>query len=220
MRYPNAVGGSRELQAERESPTVGVVAVVDSVALYRLGISSSLRDLGFEVEEPADVLAWAFEDDHSIVVMTLRTPEDWDRLVKLKAVHPAAAAVVIVPGLRRETYRRALSSGAGNVLPEHAAVDEILDAVLASAQRKTVLPAEVAQSFANGHGSDPDPSPVEPREVEWIRALASGLTVAGLAHKVGYSEREMYRLLRRLYHRLGCESRSGALVAAAQLGLI
>ncbi len=55
-------------------------------------------------------------------------------------------------------------------------------------------------------------------ELAWLRFLASEETVADLAKRIGYSEREMYRRLRRLYSRVGASGRMGALLRVAPLG--
>jgi DNA-binding CsgD family transcriptional regulator len=44
--------------------------------------------------------------------------------------------------------------------------------------------------------------------------------VGELAESVGYSERAMYRQLRRLYERLGATNRTEALLQALRRGLI
>jgi DNA-binding CsgD family transcriptional regulator len=59
---------------------------------------------------------------------------------------------------------------------------------------------------------------ISDREIEWLRTLAAGSTVARLAEGVGYSERAMFRLLRDLYQRLGVKSRTEALMLAQQQG--
>ncbi|HEX8630188.1 MAG TPA: hypothetical protein VF755_18680, partial [Catenuloplanes sp.] len=58
------------------------------------------------------------------------------------------------------------------------------------------------------------------REVSWLRALVDGVTVASLARAVGYSQREMYRVLASLYARLGADNRTGALLHADRWGLL
>jgi DNA-binding CsgD family transcriptional regulator len=50
--------------------------------------------------------------------------------------------------------------------------------------------------------------------------LATGMTVAQLAAKAGYSERAMFRLLRSLYVRMGAKNRTEALIRAYEHGWI
>ena len=57
-------------------------------------------------------------------------------------------------------------------------------------------------------------------EMRWLESLARGTPVMTLARDVGYSRSDMHRLLRRLYRKLGAESKEEALVRAAQWGLL
>jgi DNA-binding NarL/FixJ family response regulator len=57
-------------------------------------------------------------------------------------------------------------------------------------------------------------------EQAWLRRLAAGGTVAGLARGCGYSEREMYRRLSDMYSRLGARTRTEALLLAERFGLL
>lgn len=55
-------------------------------------------------------------------------------------------------------------------------------------------------------------------EIEWLRAFARGARTAELAAAEGRSEREFYRILRRLWERLGVDSRTEAVALAARMG--
>jgi DNA-binding NarL/FixJ family response regulator len=90
----------------------------------------------------------------------------------------------------------------------------------AAVRRRTLLPRRIAFEVANANGAKSPAVKLSAQETQWIRGLASGVTVAELADRVGYSERELYRLLKRLYTRLGVERRSEALVRAGTLGLV
>lgn len=57
-------------------------------------------------------------------------------------------------------------------------------------------------------------------EIQWLRALSRGVRVADLAVGSGYSERAMYRELRKLWDRLGVANRPQGLARAARLGLL
>jgi DNA-binding CsgD family transcriptional regulator len=57
-------------------------------------------------------------------------------------------------------------------------------------------------------------------ELTWLRSLAAGETVTELSLSLGYSERELYRRLRRLYTRMGASGRTDALLRAVRWGLL
>lgn len=51
---------------------------------------------------------------------------------------------------------------------------------------------------------------VQPAELEWLRALATGDTVGEIAAHAGWPERSMHRHLASLYRRLGVRNRNKA----------
>ena len=53
-----------------------------------------------------------------------------------------------------------------------------------------------------------------------INGLAAGATVAELAEGAGYSEREMFRILKQLYAALGVENRTQAIIWATRHGIL
>lgn len=55
-------------------------------------------------------------------------------------------------------------------------------------------------------------------EIEWLRALARGERTAEIADRAGHSERDFYRVLRRLWARIGVASRGEAIGLASQMG--
>lgn len=73
----------------------------------------------------------------------------------------------------------------------------------------------VADHFAPGVVDD-----FSDAEIQWLRALSDGIRVADLAVRSGYSERAMYRELRKLWDRLGVANRSQGMLRAGRLGLL
>jgi len=61
---------------------------------------------------------------------------------------------------------------------------------------------------------------LSPEAIEWFRDLAAGDDISVVARRAGYSEREMYRRLRRAYVQLGVTSRTSALIALARMGYL
>ena len=82
-----------------------------------------------------------------------------------------------------------------------------------------MLPIEVVRVLASPEepASTASETP-SPREISWLQTLASGLTVAQLADRAGYSERAMYRLLHGLYAKLNAKTRTEALLRARERG--
>jgi DNA-binding NarL/FixJ family response regulator len=153
-----------------------------------------------------------------------RTPvlvtDDTDAAARLRAealaASPDTGYVVLVADPDPARYRQLLASGT-SALPSDSTDDDVVLAVEAATRAFACLP--VTAVCAAG-GADGDPPAVSRREVSWLRALSAGETVAGVARTAGYSQREMYRLLRDLYGRLGADNRTEALLRADRLGLL
>jgi DNA-binding NarL/FixJ family response regulator len=194
------------------------VAVLDPLPLFQRGVVEALTSDETLVEVPADVRAWAARGGRRVVILTLAAPADWELLGQL------GRETLVIALLEENTGPssiRALRLGAGSVVARNATsavLRRALDAVLAG---EVVLSRSVVQallSSSRSAESTASPRILDDAEVLWLRQLASGVTVARLAASAGYSERAMYRLLNRIYDRLGVTNRTEALIKANAYG--
>ena len=95
----------------------------------------------------------------------------------------------------------------------------IVEAVRSAAVGRFLVPEFARQALAQVDLRR-DAPPLGPTEVQWLRRLGTGVTVAALAQEAAYSEREMYRLLARIYQGLGARTRTQALLIAQRCGLL
>lgn len=128
------------------------------------------------------------------------------------------AVVVLVDSATPEACAQALRAGVTGILTADDAPDHVVTVLQCAARGQTVLPREVVQDLCRP-ATLPAPA-LTPVEQAWMRRLASGGTVAGLARSCGYSEREMYRRLSGVYLRLGARTRTEALLLAERFGLL
>jgi DNA-binding NarL/FixJ family response regulator len=98
-------------------------------------------------------------------------------------------------------------------------LDLVVEAVLLALEQRTVLPTPVARDLVFAP-AEPATAELSVDERHWLRSLADGRTIAEIAEDAAYSRREMHRLLRGIYGRLGVENRSQALVSAARQGIV
>jgi DNA-binding NarL/FixJ family response regulator len=193
------------------------VAVVDRAPAYRRGLELAFSEAGYRVEHPADMGRWAEAAGIRALVATCRSASEARRLALARARGADTVAVALLGEESSAAYREVLETGVESAVARDASLDRIVEVVGAALGRRTVLPTEVARSLARG-GQDEDG--LEDQHADWLRALARGATVGELAESVGYSERAMYRQLRRLYERLGATNRTEALLQALRRGLI
>lgn len=198
-------------------PTGVRIAVIDRAPAYRRGLELALSEAGYQVEQPTDMGRWAEAPGARAVVATCRSGSDARRLALVRARGTDTIAVALLGEESSVAYREVLETGVESAVARDASLDRIVEVVGAAVDRRTVLPTDVARSLARGGQADEG---IEKDQAEWLRALARGTTVEELAESVGYSERAMYRQLRRLYERLGARNRTEALLQAVRRGLI
>ncbi len=183
-----------------------------------------LRDLG-ELQEhlttagPARAAACGTRVVPTTVVLTTLAAARATAHLLQRCAGPRAVLVVLLDDPGPAHHVEALRAGARGVAHAGAPLDDLLAVVTAAAHGFTVLPAPVAralcQPLVSGRVHD-----VPAEERGWLRQLARGVSVAELAVRSCYSEREMYRLLNRAYQRLGAANRTEALLAAQRAGLL
>ncbi len=187
--------------------------------MFRRGVAAALSSLGHLVEEPADAVAWLRERPDGMVLLTLHSAEDLDRLTALCRLRPRPLVVALPSGNVSSLGVRAMRAGARSVLARAATVPALQRAVSATLEGEAVMPADVADLLvAERGGRPPRLSAPSAQQVAWLRRLADGWTVARLASDTGYSERAMYRLLQTLYQQIGVSTRLNAIILAHEEG--
>lgn len=192
--------------------------LVDPSPAYRSGLAAALRRqqlLVFELDV-RDRLPVAPDCGAAAVAVVAM-----DRLLCLpEQVRGGYHATVAL--LARDVppdYAVALRAGWTGVVCRDAPLPVIVQVVQQSLVRRVVLPLSVAQEMARGVREDIWPG-LAPEQLDWLRFLAAGGTVAGLAAAFCYSEREMHRRLRKCYEQLGVGGKTAALLEASRLALI
>jgi DNA-binding NarL/FixJ family response regulator len=194
---------------------------MEPLPIVRRGLTTALADHGFDVEEPEDVAEWVAccRDIATAVVVRVQRDGDIELMTELRAARPDLVVVALLEEPTFEDYRRMLRSGATAVAGLDAPPDRLADVVEAAMSFRTILPHPIAAQLAATGTSAPEVE-LTSREIDWLRILAAGATHEQLADRAGYSPRQMSRLLRSLYARLGASNRPEALVKASRWGLI
>lgn len=188
--------------------------------VYASGLSAVLTDAGLStlvVSDPVQlpaVLAGSGSGSFVVVVPLARAGS----IMSAVTVLSARAVVVLVDVATAEVCATAVRAGVTGILTVDDASDDVVAVLQAAACGRTVLPREVVQALCRPESAAP-PS-LTTTEQNWLRRLAAGGTVSGLARSCGYSEREMYRRLSALYLRLGARTRTEALLQAERFGFL
>ena len=207
-----------DLQVVRESTSLPAVLLAGLSPVYAQGLRMVLQESTASctvVPELAQLPALLAGGQPLVVVV----PEAQVGAVLAGGPTSGLHAVVALVGVATpEVCAQALRAGVTGIIAAADPAEEVVAVLHCAARGQTVLPRELVRSLCRP-ASLPPPS-LTPTEQAWMRRLAAGGTVAGLARSCGYSEREMYRRLSTVYLRLGARTRTEALLLAERFGLL
>lgn len=195
------------------------IAISDPLPIFRHGLKAALGSAVFDTAAASDLLAWSQDAQPRLVFLTLQSTEDWSLLVELQRTAATVTVVAVLTDLSTTTWVRAILSGAAAVVPRDAPPATMRRVFEAAMEGESLLPFDVVRALASvREPAASDQDHLAPREIEWLRDLAGGATVAQIAERAGYSERAMFRLLRDLYMRMRVKTRTEALIRAKERG--
>lgn len=132
--------------------------------------------------------------------------------------------VVLSADDRPETVLAAIDAGAAGFIPKTAQGRVLEDALRAVFDGRAFVPPRTYGTLAelNGgapRGVDADRLDLSPRQLEVLRLLIEGKTNKMICRDLALSESTVKTHLAAIFRRLGAETRTQAVVAAARLGL-
>ncbi|MCX2730168.1 hypothetical protein OOZ19_07935 [Saccharopolyspora sp. NFXS83] len=195
-----------------------VILIAHGIPAYRYGLALGLEKSEFAVQESAPADASNTGEWDACLVEVSRS--DASTLATLRATRRARVLVALLDEPDPEDYRAALRLGADGLVAQDAALDEIITVLRLALRGSVLLPLDVARSLSAGTTRPPTALNLTGVDRELLTRLAMGSPVADIAKSAGYSERQMYRLVREIYHRLGSRNRSEAIATATRWGLI
>jgi DNA-binding NarL/FixJ family response regulator len=167
------------------------ILIVDDHAIVRDGLSRLLATDGdHEVKLAAtgrEALLLARSFRPALVILDLNLP-GLGGLELLRRLVAIEAGRILVLSMHAEPLyaRRSLEAGAHGYVSKNAAPDELLTAVRRVAAGGRYVEAEIAQALALGAGAE-TLNALSPRELEIMRLLAAGSSLAEIADALGAS---------------------------------
>jgi two-component system, NarL family, invasion response regulator UvrY len=199
------------------------ILVVDDHAIVRDGLSRLLMTDGdHEVKLAANgrealLLARSFRP--ALVILDLNLPglgglELLRRLVQLETGR------ILVLSMHAEPLyaRRSLEAGAHGYVSKNAAPDELLAAVRRVAAGGRYIEAEIAQALALGAGAE-TLNALSPRELEIMRLLAAGSSLAEIAEALGASYKTIANTCTLIKSKLGVARTADLVRLAIETGV-
>ena len=163
-----------------------------------------------------------------VVLMDLRMPE-MDGLAaiqRLQMEHPGVAIIILTTYNEDEMMLRGLQAGARGYLLKDMERQTLIATIEAAARGETLLKPEILRRVLayQQRAVEPRPSPpvdrllLTERELEVLRAAATGERTKEIARRLAISERTVKAHLTSVYTKLGVDSRAAAIAVAAQAG--
>jgi DNA-binding NarL/FixJ family response regulator len=228
--------------AGRSGVTMIRVLVVDDHPILRDGLVGLLGDeAGIEVvgeaADGAEAVRLAAASRPDVIVMDLRLPgmggPDATRriLAAARASGEAGEAggagdgwtprvLVLTTYEDDNTITEAIEAGASGYLLKSALPDEIIAAIRATAEGRSVLAPSVAAAMVRRMRAASSDSALSPREEEVLGLVAEGLSNAEIAQRLWVEASTVKTHLERVYAKLGVTGRVKAVARARELGLL
>ncbi len=165
-----------------------------------------------------------------VVLMDLRMPEmdGLEAIRRLQVKHPGVAIIILTTYNEDEMMFHGLQAGARGYLLKDMERETLIATIEAAARDETLLKPEILRRVLayQQRTAEPRPSPpteemlLTERELEVLRAAATGERTKEIAHRLHISERTVKAHLTSVYTKLGVDSRAAAIAVAAQAGLL
>jgi DNA-binding NarL/FixJ family response regulator len=188
-------------------------AVASVLASARINEAGSFQDLTSLLEQDPDV-------DLILLDLTMPGMSGFSGLIYLRAQYPAIPVVIVSASDDVTTIRRSLDFGASGFIPKRFGVETLRDAILKVMEGEIWVPPDIDLSAA----SDPEITRLRdrlvtltPQQVRVLMMLSEGLLNKQIAYELGVSEATIKAHVSAILQKLGVESRTQAVIAAAKI---
>ena len=189
----------------------------------RQGVSSVLPTTAIDETGTFDDLTRMLEEDSDVdlVLLDLSMPgiSGFSGLIYLRAQYPAIPVVIVSASDDVGTIRQSLDFGASGFIPKRFGVDTLRDAIMKVLDGDVWVPPDIDMSAT----ADPEMSKLRdrlvtltPQQVRVLMMLSEGLLNKQIAYELGVSEATIKAHVSAILQKLGVESRTQAVIAAAK----
>jgi DNA-binding NarL/FixJ family response regulator len=188
-------------------------AVAGVVASARIDEAGSFEDLTALLEQDSQV-------DLILLDLTMPGISGFSGLIYLRAQYPAVPVMIVSASDDVATIRRSLDFGASGFIPKRFGVETLRDAILKVMEGEVWIPPDIDLTAA----SDPEMTRLRdrlitltPQQVRVLMMLSEGLLNKQIAYELGVSEATIKAHVSAILQKLGVESRTQAVIAAAKI---
>jgi DNA-binding NarL/FixJ family response regulator len=162
------------------------------------------------------------DSEVDMILLDLSMPgiSGFSGLIYLRAQYPAIPVVIVSASDDGSTIRRSLDFGASGFIPKRFGVETLRDAIVKVMDGDVWVPPDTDLSSA----TDPDMARLRdrlvtltPQQVRVLMMLSEGLLNKQIAYELGVSEATIKAHVSAILQKLGVESRTQAVIAAAKI---
>jgi DNA-binding NarL/FixJ family response regulator len=188
-------------------------AVASVVASARIDEAGSFEELTALLDRESDV---------DLILLDLSMPgiSGFSGLIYLRAQFPAIPVVIVSASDDAGTIRRSMDFGASGFIPKRFGIETLREAIGKVMNGDVWVPDDVDLSAAG----DPDMTRLRdrlvtltPQQVRVLMMLSEGLLNKQIAYELGVSEATIKAHVSAILQKLGVESRTQAVIAAAKI---
>ncbi|BBC98110.1 response regulator [Streptomyces murinus] len=202
------------------------ILVCDDHAVVRAGLLALLHsapdiEVVGEAGSGEEALALARKTAPDVVLMDLQLGAGIDGVEttrRLRATSPAPHVLVLTTYDTDADVTRAVAAGATGYLLKAERAEDLFTAIHAAARGRPALSPPVADRVMS-RLRNPRPT-LTPRERDILAQLAQGLPNHAIARALFISEATVKTHLRRIYDKLGVDTRAGAVAVAKEQRLL
>jgi DNA-binding NarL/FixJ family response regulator len=202
--------------------------IADDHPLFRGALREAVSGLLARVEiaeagsfdEMAKLLDRGGETDLVLLDLSMPGVRGFSGLMYLRAQYPSVPVVVVSANDDASVIRRCMDFGASGFIPKTLGIEQIRSAVISVLKGAVWTPPDVdltAGMDAEVAGLMARLATLTPQQVRVLMMLSEGLLNKQIAYELGVSEATVKAHVSAILQKLGVESRTQAVIAAAKI---
>jgi DNA-binding NarL/FixJ family response regulator len=190
-------------------------AIGSSMPKARVIEANGMEDLSTALGQERDV-------DLILLDLTMPGVQGFSGLMTLRAQHPELPVVIVSATEEATVIRRAMEFGAAGFIPKSIDIDSIGGAIRAVLAGDTWTPPDVDLNAAEDKETADlvrRLGTLTPQQVRVLTMLSEGLLNKQIAYELSVSEATVKAHVSAILDKLGVDSRTQAVIAAAKIGV-